>query len=55
VSLQPPGTPLADDAVRLVPLGPRHAAGIEALLQDEGVIRYTRVPSEPPPGYERDA
>jgi hypothetical protein len=50
VSLRPPDPPLADDTIRLVPLGVRHAAGIAALLQDEGVRRYTRVPSEPPPG-----
>ena len=53
MSLRPPDPTLADDAIRLVPLGARHPAGIEALLEDDGVIRYTRVPSDPPPGYER--
>lgn len=53
MSLRPPDPPLADDTIRLVQLAARHAAGIEALLEDEDVIRYTRVPSDPPPGYER--
>jgi len=36
-----------------VPLAPRHAAGIDALLEDDDVRRYTRVPSAPSPGYGR--
>jgi len=51
VSLQPPSTPLADDAIRLVPMEARHVPGFEALLEDDDVRRHTRVPSEPPPGY----
>lgn len=51
MSLQPPGTPLADDAIRLVPMGPHHEAGVAAMLEDPDVRKYTRVPSEPPPGF----
>ncbi len=51
MSLQPPEEPLADEAIRLVPVGPRHGPGIAALLEDEDVRTYTRVPSEPPPGF----
>src|SRR5829696_5111055 len=51
VSLQPPSTPLADDAIRLVPMEARHVPGFEALLEDDDVRRHTRVPSEPPPDY----
>jgi RimJ/RimL family protein N-acetyltransferase len=49
--LRPPDPPLADDAIRLVPMGARHVPGIEALLEDADVRQHTRVPSEPPPGY----
>src|SRR5215204_1707180 len=51
VSLQPPSTPLADDAIRLVPMEARHVPGFEALLEDDDVRRHTRVPSEPPADY----
>jgi RimJ/RimL family protein N-acetyltransferase len=51
VTLEPPEPPLADDVIRLVPLEPRHEAACEALLDDEGVRTYTRVPSEPPDGF----
>ncbi|HKH29574.1 MAG TPA: GNAT family N-acetyltransferase [Gaiellaceae bacterium] len=51
MSLQPPSTPLADDAIRLVPMEARHVPGFEALLEDDDVRRHTRVPSEPPPDY----
>jgi RimJ/RimL family protein N-acetyltransferase len=53
VDVRPPDPPLADDAIRLMPLGPVHEAGIAALLEDEDVRRNTRVPSNPPPGYAR--
>ncbi|MFL5931978.1 MAG: GNAT family N-acetyltransferase [Gaiellaceae bacterium] len=49
--LRPPDPPLADDAIRLVPMDARHVPGFEALLEDADVRRHTRVPSEPPPGY----
>jgi RimJ/RimL family protein N-acetyltransferase len=49
--LRPPDPPLADDAIRLVPMEARHVPGIDALLEDGDVQRHTRVPSEPPPGY----
>ena len=51
VRLQPPEPPLADDAIRLVPVEPGHEAGFAALLDDADVRRHTRVPSEPPPGF----
>jgi RimJ/RimL family protein N-acetyltransferase len=51
VTLEPPEPPLADDAIRLVPMEARHETGIDALLEDEGVRRHTRVPSEPPQGF----
>jgi RimJ/RimL family protein N-acetyltransferase len=49
--LQPPDPPLADDAIRLVPMGPGHEPGVASLLDDPDVRRYTRVPSEPPAGF----
>jgi RimJ/RimL family protein N-acetyltransferase len=51
VTLLPPEPPLGDDAIRLVPLEPRHEAGIAELLEDADVRRHTRVPSVPPPGF----
>jgi RimJ/RimL family protein N-acetyltransferase len=51
MALQPPEPPLADDAIRLVPLTPDHEQGIAALVQDEDVRRYTRVPTEPPADF----
>jgi hypothetical protein len=35
MTLEPPEPPLVDDALRLVPVEPRHEAGIDALLGDE--------------------
>ena len=51
VTLQPPEPPLGDDAIRLVPIEVRHEPGIAALLKDAAVLKYTRVPSAPPPGF----
>ncbi len=51
MTLEPPEPPLADDAIRLVPVEPRHEAGFDALLEDEGTRRHTRVPTEPPDGF----
>jgi RimJ/RimL family protein N-acetyltransferase len=51
VSLQPPDPPLADDAIRLVPVGPGHVPDMEALIQDPDARRFTRVPSDPPAGF----
>src|SRR5262249_5682744 len=47
------GAVLADDAIRLEPLGEQHLVGIEALGQDPLVARYTRVPEPWPEGFER--
>ena len=51
MSLDPPDPPLADESIRLLPLGPHHEAGIAALLEVDDVLRNTRVPTRPPPGY----
>jgi RimJ/RimL family protein N-acetyltransferase len=51
VILEPPEPPLADDAIRLVPMARRHEPAVEAMLEDADVRRNTRVPSEPSPGF----
>ena len=51
MTLQPPGAPLADDAIRLVPIEARHEPGFAGLIGDADTRRFTRVPSEPPPGF----
>jgi RimJ/RimL family protein N-acetyltransferase len=38
---------LEDDAIRLVPITPDHEPGIAALVEDEAVRAYTRVPTKP--------
>ncbi|HEX3268823.1 MAG TPA: GNAT family N-acetyltransferase [Gaiellaceae bacterium] len=38
---------LQDDAIRLVPLTADHEPGVAALVQDEDVREYTRVPTKP--------
>jgi RimJ/RimL family protein N-acetyltransferase len=40
--------------VRLEPLGEQHLAGVAGMFEDEGVLRYTRVPDPVPPGWERE-
>jgi RimJ/RimL family protein N-acetyltransferase len=40
--------------VALEPLGERHLAGVAAMFGDADVVRYTRIPSDPPPGWERE-
>jgi RimJ/RimL family protein N-acetyltransferase len=49
--LRAPSPPLADDAIRLDPLDERYVADFERLLGDPVVLRNTRVPSLPPPGF----
>jgi RimJ/RimL family protein N-acetyltransferase len=39
--------------MRLEPLGPKHVETVEALLDDPGVQRFTRVPVPPPAGFAR--
>jgi RimJ/RimL family protein N-acetyltransferase len=39
---------LADDAIRLVPLTRAHEADLAALVEDEDVRTFTRVPTDPP-------
>jgi RimJ/RimL family protein N-acetyltransferase len=50
-SLRPPPRPLADDTIRLEPLDERFVPDFERLLEDPEVVRNTRVPSSPPPGF----
>lgn len=50
-SLHPPITPLADGTIRLEPLDARFVSEFERLVEDPEVIRNTRVPSQPPPGF----
>jgi RimJ/RimL family protein N-acetyltransferase len=38
---------LEDEAIRLVPLSSDHESGVSALVEDEGVREYTRVPTRP--------
>jgi RimJ/RimL family protein N-acetyltransferase len=40
--------------VALEPLGESHLADVATMLEDEDVLRYTRVPNPPPPGWERE-
>ena len=40
-------------AIRLEPLGESHVPAAEAMLADKDVVRFTRVPSPPPPGFAR--
>ena len=49
---RPPRDVLADDVIRLVPLTAAHAPGVAELVQDPDVRRHTRVPSDPPSGFE---
>jgi RimJ/RimL family protein N-acetyltransferase len=50
-ALRPPSAPLADEAIRLDPLDERYVRDFERLLGDPEVVRNTRVPSSPPPGF----
>jgi RimJ/RimL family protein N-acetyltransferase len=49
--LRAPSPPLADDAVRLDPLDERYVPDFERVLDDAGIVRYTRVPTNPPNGF----
>jgi RimJ/RimL family protein N-acetyltransferase len=51
MTLRPPDPPLADEAIRLVPLAPAHEPGVAVLVQEEDVRTYTRVPKDAPPDY----
>ena len=37
--------------VTLVPLAREHLAAVEELIRDPDVLRFTRVPAPPPPGF----
>ena len=43
--------PLTDGDIRLEPLTPDHAAGMDALARDQDVARFTRVPEQVPDGF----
>jgi RimJ/RimL family protein N-acetyltransferase len=49
----PPDPPLADDLIRLEPIGPEHADEMDELARDDDVRRFTYVPSAPPAGFGR--
>jgi ribosomal-protein-alanine N-acetyltransferase len=51
MTIPPPRPVLADDAIRLVPLTAAHQSDLDALVQDEDVRTYTRVPTEPSPDF----
>jgi RimJ/RimL family protein N-acetyltransferase len=51
MALRQPDPPLADEAIRLIPLAPAHEPALAALVQDEDVRTYTRVPTKPTPGF----
>jgi RimJ/RimL family protein N-acetyltransferase len=51
MALRPPDPMLADESIRLVPLTPARKQELEALVLDEDVRRYTRVPTEPPADF----
>jgi RimJ/RimL family protein N-acetyltransferase len=41
------------EQVRFEPLSERHLEGIDILVGDPDVLRFTRVPEPPPPGFAR--
>jgi RimJ/RimL family protein N-acetyltransferase len=45
--------PAMPPTVRLELLGEAHLAAIDALVEDPDVLRFTRVPDPPPPGFAR--
>jgi RimJ/RimL family protein N-acetyltransferase len=49
--LAPPPEPLSDGVIRLEPLDERYGADFDRLVEDPEVVRNTRIPSKPPPGY----
>ena len=40
--------------VRLELLAEKHLPSVAAMFDDEGVLRYTRIPDPAPPGFERE-
>jgi len=49
--LTQPAEPLADDAIRLDPVDSRYVPDFEAMIVDPEIVRNTRVPESPPPGF----
>jgi ribosomal-protein-alanine N-acetyltransferase len=45
---------LADEAIRLVPLGGAYEAQVSLLAEDDAVRRHTRVPTHPTAGFARE-
>jgi RimJ/RimL family protein N-acetyltransferase len=50
--LASPSPPLADHAIRLDPLDERYVPHFAGLVHDPEIVRHTRVPVDPPPGFE---
>jgi RimJ/RimL family protein N-acetyltransferase len=46
-------SPRPEPLLRLEPLAEQHLAGMEALIADLEVLRFTRVPEPPPDGFAR--
>ncbi len=44
---------IAGLAITLEPFGERHLAGVEGMLADPELLRFTRVPEPAPPGFAR--
>jgi RimJ/RimL family protein N-acetyltransferase len=42
-----------DDGLRLEPLGDEHLPGVEAMLDDPDLLRFTRISVPVPPGFAR--
>lgn len=51
LTLAPPDPILADEEIRLVPLTADHEPGLAALVEDDDVRTFTRVPTDPPDGF----
>lgn len=49
--LTPPRRPLTDGEIRLEPIDERYVEDFQRLVEDPEVVRHTRVPSSPPPGF----
>ena len=43
--------PIPSDGIRLEPFAESHLPGIAAMIDDPGVLRYTRVPDPPPTDF----
>jgi RimJ/RimL family protein N-acetyltransferase len=46
-----PSDPEVRTSIRLEPFATRHVQAVARMVDDPGVLRYTRVPNPPPPGF----